>query len=69
MASIPSQSIKKLIKKYTGVNITNDGASALGKILEREAKTISRYAVGRARKHGRLKITKDDIKGYVIDGE
>ncbi|MDE1850259.1 MAG: NFYB/HAP3 family transcription factor subunit [Candidatus Micrarchaeota archaeon] len=69
MASIPRQAIKKLIKEYANVNITEDGAAALGKILEKKARSISKYAVKNAKKQGRAKITKDDVNKYVIDCE
>lgn len=69
MANIPKQAIKKLIKLYANVNITDDGAAALGKILEKKARTISKYAVKNAKKQGREKITKDDVTKYVIDCE
>ncbi|MGI0141113.1 MAG: histone-like protein [Candidatus Micrarchaeales archaeon] len=69
MANIPNEAIKKLIKRYANVNITDDGASALGRILEKKAVKISKYAVKNAKKQGRAKITKEDVAKYVIDCE
>ena len=69
MASIPKQAIKKLIQKYAKVNITEDGAEALGKILEKKARQISEYAVKNAKKSGRIKITKEDVNKFAINGE
>lgn len=66
MASIPKQAIKKLMKRYYKVNISDDGATALAKILESKAKRISRFAVKNAKKEKRDRVTKKDIEEYVL---
>ncbi|VVB76638.1 DNA-binding protein HMf-1 [uncultured archaeon] len=66
MANIPKQAIKKLIKKYFKVNISDDGAVALAKILESKAKKISKFAVKNAKKDKRDRVTKKDIEDYVL---
>ncbi len=68
MASIPRASIKGLMKKFFGVNITDEGAAEMVRILEDEAKRISKYAVNNAKRVGREKVTKKDILEYVIKG-
>jgi histone H3/H4 len=65
-ASIPKQAIKKLIKRYFGANISDDGADAMARILESRAKRISRFAVGNARRQNRDRVTKKDIEEYVL---
>jgi len=66
MANIPKQAIKKLIKSYFKVNISDDGAIALAKILENKAKKISRFAVKNAKRERRDRVTKKDIEEYVL---
>jgi histone H3/H4 len=65
-ASIPKQAIKKLIRRYFKANISDDGAEALAKILERRAKKISRFAVGNAKRQNRDRVMKKDIEEYVL---
>jgi histone H3/H4 len=66
MATIPKQAVKKIFNKYFGLQITEDGASALARLLEKKAKKISAYAVKNAKKEKRDKITKKDIEDYVL---
>lgn len=66
MANIPKQAIKKLIRKYFKVNISDDGAAALAGILEKKAKRISKFAVNNARREKRDRVTKKDIEEYVL---
>ena len=66
MANIPKQAIKKLIKKYFKVNISDDGAVAIASILENKAKRISKFAVNNAKKEKRDRVTKKDIEEYVL---
>ena len=66
MASIPKQAIKKLIKNYFKVNISDDGAVALARILEKKAKRISKFAVKNAKREKRDRVTKKDIEEYVL---
>ena len=66
MANIPKQAIKKLIKSYFKVNISDDGAVALARILENKAKRISKFAVRNAKKEKRDRVTKKDIEEYVL---
>ena len=68
MATIPGSSIKALVKKYFGADITDDGANEMARILERKANEISGFAVKNAKKKGRVKVTKEDITQYVIQG-
>ena len=66
MANIPKQAIKKLIKNYFKVNISDDGAVALARILEKKAKRISKFAVKNAKREKRDRVTKKDIEEYVL---
>ena len=66
MASIPKQAIKKMVQGYFGLQITDDAAGALAKLLERRARKISRFAVKNAKKEKREKVTKKDIQEYVL---
>lgn len=66
MAKIPKKSIKKLVKNYFGASITEDGADELAKILEKKANEISKFAVNNAKTKGRTKVTREDIKNYII---
>ncbi len=68
MANIPKSSIKTLVKRYYGANITEDGANELARIIEKKAKDIAGFAVRNAKSKGREKVTKDDIKEYLIKG-
>ena len=68
MAKIPKNSIKKLVKSYFGASITEDGADELAQILGRKANEISKFAVNNAKLKGRDKVTKEDIKKYILNG-
>ena len=67
MAKIPKNSIKKLVKNYFGASITEDGADELALILEKKANEISKFAVNNAKAKGREKVTKEDIKKYIMN--
>ncbi len=69
MAKIPKSAIKGLVKRYFKANITDAGAEALAKILEKKAESISKYAVENAKKENRDKVTGKDVAEYVINGE
>lgn len=66
MATISRSSIKALIKKKFKATITPGGADELARILENEAKRISSFAVLNAKKNKREKVTRSDIKDYII---
>jgi histone H3/H4 len=66
MASIPAESIKRMVSREFGLQITDDAARALAKMLESRAKRISRFAVLNSRKRKGDKITKEDIQEYVL---
>jgi histone H3/H4 len=66
MAQLSRDSIKKLVKKYTNANITTDGAEAIAKLLEKKAREISSFAVRKAKEKKKDKITKDEIKEYIL---
>jgi histone H3/H4 len=66
VANIPKQAIKKLIKNYFKVNISDDGAVALARILDDKAKRISKFAVRNAKREKRDRVTKKDIEEYVL---
>ncbi len=68
MATISRSSIKALIKKRFKATITRGGAEELARILESEAKRISSFAVQNAKKNKREKVTRSDIKDYMING-
>lgn len=65
MATISRASIKKLVKKHFNVNITDNGADELARILEAEAKKIASFAVN----SGKGKVTRKDIHDYMIKGK
>lgn len=66
MATIPKQAVKKIFNKYFGLQITDKGADALARVLEKKAKRISAFAVKNAKKDKRDKVTKKDIEDYVL---
>ncbi len=66
MATIPKQAVKEIFGKYFGLQLTDDGADALARVLEKKAKSISEYAVKNAKKDKRNKVTKKDIQDYVL---
>lgn len=66
MAKIPRAAIKKLVKSYFDVNITDRGADALARMLEKEAEKISRFAVENAKRENGGKVTRKDISKYII---
>ena len=68
MASIPKAYIKKFVKRKFKANITDEGVEEIVKILEEKAESISKYAVGNAKKDKRDKVTKADVMKYVIGG-
>ncbi len=68
MGKISRDSIKKLVKKHFGVSVTNGGADEIAKILEVEAEYISDFAVRNAKEKRSGKVTKRDIRDYVIKG-
>jgi histone H3/H4 len=68
VGKISRDSIKKLVKKHFAVSVTDGGADEIAKILEVEAERISSFAVKNAKKNRRDKVTKRDIKEYVIKG-
>jgi histone H3/H4 len=67
MASIPKSAIKRLVKKYFKSNITDGGAEAFSKILEKEARRISEHAVEIAKQQNREKVTGKDVADYLIE--
>lgn len=68
MGKISRDAIKRLIKRHFEVSVTDGGADEIAKILEGEAERIASYAVKSAKKNSRDKVTKKDIKDYVIRG-
>jgi histone H3/H4 len=66
MATIPKQAVKKIFGEHFGLQLTDDGAEALARVLEKKAKSISAYAVKNAKKEKRNKVTKKDIQDYVL---
>ena len=66
MATIPRQAVKKLFNKYFGLQITDKGADALARVLEKKAKRISAFAVKNAKKDKRNKVTRKDIQEYIL---
>jgi histone H3/H4 len=66
MATIPKQSVKKLLKKHFGLKMTEEAAEALARILEKRAKKISKFAVKNAKKEKRDRVTKKDIEEFVL---
>jgi hypothetical protein len=66
MAQLSREKIKKLVKKYTNANITDDGADAIAKLLEKKAREISSFAVKKAKEKKKDKITKEEINEYIL---
>jgi len=66
MAQLSRDNIKKLVKKYTKANITDDGADAIAKLLEKKAREISSFAVRKAKEKKKDKITKEEINEYIL---
>jgi len=66
MAQLSRDNIKKLVKKYTNANITDDGADAIAKLLEKKAREISSFAVKKAKEKKKDKITKEEINEYIL---
>jgi len=66
MAQLSRESIKKLVKKYTNANITDDGADAIARLLEKKAREISSFAVKKAKEKKKDKITKEEINEYIL---
>ncbi|MDE1823728.1 MAG: hypothetical protein KGH74_00320 [Candidatus Micrarchaeota archaeon] len=66
MTRISAKKIKHIVNRNFGVKITEKGAERIAEILEKEAKKISSFAVQNAIKDKRGKVTKKDIKDYVI---
>ncbi len=58
--------IKEIVRQQSDVRISDSAAGALAKILEKKAKDIAKYAVQRARKHGRQTVMEEDIDTYRI---
>lgn len=68
MATISRNSIKVLIKRKFKANITEGGVDELARILENEAKKISSFAVQNAKKKRRDRVTRSDIRDYIVKG-
>ncbi|MDE1851528.1 MAG: hypothetical protein KGH69_02465 [Candidatus Micrarchaeota archaeon] len=66
MTRISPKRIKQIVNSSFGVKITEKGAERIAEILEKEAKSISSFAVQNAIRNKRGKVTKKDIKDYVI---
>ncbi|MFP3278104.1 MAG: NFYB/HAP3 family transcription factor subunit [Candidatus Micrarchaeota archaeon] len=66
MAQLSRENIKKLVKKYTNANITDDGADAIAKLLEKKAREISSFAVRKAKEKKKDRITKEEINEYIL---
>jgi len=66
MARLSRENIKKLVKKYTNANITDEGADAIAKLLEKKAREISSFAVRKAKEKKKDKITKEEINEYIL---
>jgi len=66
MAQLSRDNIKKLVKKYTNANITDDGADAIAKLLEKKAREISSFAVKKAKEKKKDRITKEEINEYIL---
>jgi histone H3/H4 len=66
MAQLSREKIKKLVKKYTNANITDEGADAIAKLLEKKAREISSFAVRKAKEKKKDKITKEEINEYIL---
>ncbi len=66
MANISKQAIKRIVKRCSGAAITDDGAEELAKVLEKQASKIADFAVKNAKKDGRSRIVKDDVRRYAI---
>lgn len=66
MANISRTAVRQILQRSFNVKVTEKGAEKIAQILEREAGTISNFAVDNARREKRDKVTKNDIKQYRI---
>ena len=66
MASIPKQAIRKIVRQSFGLQISDDAAAAMARLLEKKAEKISKFAVKNARKEKRSKVTRRDIREYAL---
>ncbi|MGC8676334.1 MAG: histone-like protein [Candidatus Micrarchaeia archaeon] len=66
MAGLPKEAIKKMVMKYAHASITNDGAEAIAKMLDKKAEEIAKFAVKNAKKNKRSSVTKEDIQAYIF---
>lgn len=66
MANIPRQAIKKMVMRSFGLQITDDAAGALARMLESKARKISKFAVKNARREKRDKVMRKDVEEYAM---
>lgn len=64
VASISKQAIKDLIKRNYGFEITDDGAAAMARMIEKKAMIVSKFAVKNAKKDKRKEVTRRDLLAY-----
>lgn len=64
---ISKVSIKKLLKDKKDIVLSDKAIDEIIKILENKAKTISKYAVNRAKTKKRTMILKEDIESYLLE--
>ncbi len=64
---ISKVSIKKLLKNKKDIVLSDKAIDEIIKILENKAKTISKYAVNRAKIKNRTMILKEDIESYLLE--
>ena len=56
--------IKRMIQKEANIRVSDAAAKAIATLLETKAKTIAKYAVGRAGKKGRRTVLAEDVDTY-----
>jgi len=62
MSEISLSAIERIIRKGSGLRVSNNAAKALGELLELEGEKISRQSAEYARHAKRKTVTAEDIK-------
>jgi histone H3/H4 len=66
---ILKNTLKKFVKERFGVNMTDEAAEELAKIIEAKAIEISKHAIKMSKRHHSEEITPADIESYKIDSD
>ncbi len=58
--------LRRFVRENFGLTMSEGAADELSRILEKKARDISEYAVGKAKKRKRSRILTEDIESYKI---